>query len=72
MINIVYMVLKKRNLYNIITDSRCAGFAHKYIHIISECVYTVCVYGICIFKIICCVYIHIYAYINIAEHKYTH
>ena len=46
MINIVYMVLKKRNLYNIITDSRCAGFAHKYIHI--------------------------YAYINIAEYKYTH
>ena len=52
MINIVYMVLKKRNLYNIITDSRCAGFAHKYIHIISKYVYTVCVYGICIFKII--------------------
>ena len=67
MINIVYMVLKKRNLYNIITDSRCAGFAHKYIHIISKCVY-----GICIFKIICCVYIHIYAYINIAEYKYTY
>lgn len=72
MINIVYMVLKKRNLYNIITDSRCAGFAHKYIHIISKYVYTVCVYGICIFKIICCVYIHIYTYINIAEYKYTY
>lgn len=39
MINIVYMVLKKRNLYNIITDSRCAGFAHKCIHIISKYVY---------------------------------
>ncbi len=71
MINIVYMVLKNRNLYNIITDSRCAGFTHKYIHIISKYVYTVCVYGICIFKIICCVYIHIYAYVYVYEQVYV-
>ena len=68
----MYTVLKKRSLYNIITDSGCADFAHKCIHILNGYVCNVCVYEVCMFKIICNVYIHIYAYINIAKYKYTH